>query len=110
MLPYYLMLATAIAGGAAGQIALKTGAARSTDHLGQFTNPFTLLGFGFYFISAMLYIASIKKIPVSLAYPSVAISYVVVSYAAHLLWGEPFGAKQLIALLLIGGGILVLYR
>jgi small multidrug resistance pump len=106
---YYLLLAAGIAVGAAGQIALKAGSAQTTDHATQFTNPYTLLGLAFYGVAAILYMASIKKIPISLAYPSVAVSYVVVSYAAHFFWGEPFGLRNIIGLLLIGGGILVLY-
>ena len=107
---YYLLLAVAITIGAAGQIALKAGSAQTTNHVGQFTNPYSPLGLAFYGVAAILYMASIKKIPISLAYPSVAISYVVVSYTAHLIWGEPFGLRNLVGLALIGSGILVLYR
>jgi small multidrug resistance pump len=110
MLPYYLLLAAAIATGAAGQLVLKTGSAQTTDHFGQFTNPFTIAGLGLYGLAAILYIAAIKRIPISLAYPTVAISYAVVAYWAHLVWDEPFGPQQIIGLLLIAGGILVLYR
>lgn len=110
MLPYYLLLAAGIACGAAGQLALKGGSAGTTDHLAQFLHPLTIAGFGFYVLAAVLYIAAIKRIPISLAFPSVSISYAVVAYAAHLLWDEPFGAQQLLGLAMISGGILVLYR
>jgi small multidrug resistance pump len=107
---YYILLAAGIAVGIAGQLALKAGSAATTDHFSQFTNFYTLLGFAFYTMAAFFYIASIKKIPISVAFPSVSISYVVVSYSAHVIWGEPFGLRNIVALLLIGGGIVVLFR
>jgi small multidrug resistance pump len=110
MLPYYLSLAAGILCGAIGQLSLKAGSARTSDVIAQFMNPFTLLGFGLYFAAAVFYIASIKKIPISVAYPSVSISYVVVALAAHLFWGEPFAGQQIVALALICGGILVLFH
>ena len=36
-------------------------------------------------------ILAIKRIPVSIAFPSVALSYVLVAVAAHFLWGEALG-------------------
>jgi undecaprenyl phosphate-alpha-L-ara4N flippase subunit ArnE len=109
MLPYYLALAIGIALGIAGQILLKAGSARTEDVLAQFLNPFTILGFGAYAGAAIFYIAAIKKIPVSIAYPTVSIGYVVVAYATHLIWAEPFGMQHIVALALITGGILLLH-
>ena len=110
MLPYFLSLAAAITCGAAGQLALKAGSARTGDIVAPFMNPFTLLGLFFYFGAAALYIVAIKKIAISVAYPSVSVSYVAVALAAHLLWGEPFGMQQILALALICGGIAVLFH
>ena len=56
------------------------------------------------------YIVALKKIPVSVAFPSVAASYAAVAIIAHLLWNEPFGWPQLGGLLLIGGGILLIHQ
>jgi drug/metabolite transporter (DMT)-like permease len=109
MLPYYLALAGGIGFGILGQILLKTGAERSHDIVSQFLNPFTIVGFGIYVIAAFCYIAAIKRIPLSLAFPSVSLSYAVVALLAHFLWNEPFGLQQLAGILLIGGGILVLH-
>jgi len=53
---------------------------------------------------------AIKKIPISLAYPSVSIGYVIVGIIAHVMWNEPFGLQQIAGILLIGGGILVLHQ
>jgi drug/metabolite transporter (DMT)-like permease len=109
MLPYYLALAGGIGFGVLGQILLKTGAERSRDLVGQFLDPFTIVGFGVYVIAAFCYIAAIKRIPLSVAFPSVSLSYVVVALLAHFLWNEPFGLQQLAGIALIGGGIIVLH-
>jgi undecaprenyl phosphate-alpha-L-ara4N flippase subunit ArnE len=109
MLPYYVALAVGIALGIAGQILLKAGSARTDDVIAQFLNPFTIVGFAAYAGAAVFYIAAIKKIPVSLAYPSVSIGYVIVAYTTHVIWGEPFGIQHMVALALITGGILMLH-
>ena len=109
LFPYYASLAAGIVLGVAGQIALKIGALRAGDLVGQFTSPYTVLGFGIYFLAAAFYTISIKKIPVSIAFPSVAFSYVLVALIANQLWNEPLGMQQLTGIALIAGGILLLY-
>jgi small multidrug resistance pump len=106
---YYVSLVGAILFGVAGQIALKSGALASPTLAAQFVNPLTIIGFGIYVLAAFCYIVALKKIPVSVAFPSVAASYVVVAVIAHLLWNEPFGLPQVGGLVLIGGGILLIH-
>lgn len=105
---YYVSLVGAILLGVAGQIALKSGAEGSPTVAAQFVNPLTIIGFAIYVFAAFCYIVALKKIPVSVAFPSIAASYIVVAVIAHLLWNEPFGWQQLGGLLLIGGGILLI--
>lgn len=106
----YLALAISIAIGVGGQISLKAGTTQNLGGKGVLFQPYILAGLLFYFIAALFYIYSLKKIPVSIAFPSVSISYVAVAFLAHLLWGEPFGLRQLFALLLISLGIYLLSR
>src|SRR5712691_2060348 len=105
---YYVSLVGAILFGVAGQIALKSGAVGSPTVAAQFINPLTIVGLAIYGFAALCYIVALKRIPVSVAYPSVAASYAVVAVIAHLLWDEPFGWAQFAGLLLIGSGILVI--
>jgi small multidrug resistance pump len=107
---YYISLCGAIMLGVAGQIALKSGALGAPTVMAQFINPLTLIGVAIYVLAALCYIVALKKIPVSVAFPSVAASYVVVAIIAHLLWDEPFGWPQLAGLLLIGAGILLIHQ
>ena len=107
---YYLSLFSAILFGVAGQIVLKSGATASQTVAAQFANPLTLLGLAIYVLAALLYIVALKKIPVSIAFPSVAASYAAVAIIAHLMWNEPFGWPQLGGLVLIGSGILLIHQ
>jgi undecaprenyl phosphate-alpha-L-ara4N flippase subunit ArnE len=108
--PFYASLVASIVLGVAGQIALKSGAVESATLVDQFLNPRTTLGFGIYVIAAFLYIAALKRIPVSIAFPSVAASYIIVAILAHILWQEPFGWPQIAGLVLIGGGIFLIHQ
>jgi small multidrug resistance pump len=107
---YYLSLVTAILFGIAGQLVLKSGALASSTVMAQFVNPLTMVGFAIYVAAAFFYIVALKKIPVSLAFPSVAASYAIVAVVAHFLWDEPFGWAQLGGLVLIGGGIVLIHQ
>ena len=107
---YYVSLAGAILCGVVGQIVLKSGAVASSSVAAQFVNPLTLIGFAIYVLAAFCYIVALKKIPVSVAFPSVSASYIFVAIAAHWMWNEPFGWPQLGGLLLIGGGIMLLHQ
>ncbi|HEY1798759.1 MAG TPA: EamA family transporter [Stellaceae bacterium] len=107
---FYTSLVASILLGVGGQIALKSGAVESLTVWDQFLNPRTMLGFGIYVVAAFLYIVALKRIPVSVAFPSVAVSYVVVAVLAHLLWNEPFGWSQIAGLVLIGGGIFLIHQ
>jgi small multidrug resistance pump len=107
---YYVSLISAILFGVAGQIVLKSGATATQTVAAQFANPLTLLGLAIYVLAALLYIVALKKIPVSIAFPSVAASYAAVAIIAHLMWNEPFGWPQLGGLVLIGSGILLIHQ
>jgi small multidrug resistance pump len=110
LLPYYGALALGIALGVVGQVLLKSGSERSVDLVTQFLNPFTIIGLGFYAVGAICYILAIKKIPVSIAFPMVSVSYVAVALIAHYAWGETFGAPQMAGIALIAGGIFMLFQ
>ena len=107
---YYASLVSAVLLGIAGQIALKSGAVGSQTVAAQFLNPLTIVGFAIYVFAALCYIVALKRIPVSVAFPSVAASYAIVAVLAHLLWNEPFGWPQIGGIVLIGCGVLLLHQ
>lgn len=107
---YYSSLVAAILLGIAGQIALKSAAEGSATVTAQFLNPLTIVGLAVYIVAVLCYILALKKIPVSIAFPSVAASYAVVAVLAHVLWNEPLGWPQLAGIVLIGGGVLLIHQ
>jgi small multidrug resistance pump len=107
---YYVSLAAAILFGIAGQIVLKSAAIGATTVMAQFVNPLTIIGIMIYFVAALCYIVALNKIPVSVAFPSVAASYAIVAIFAHFLWNEPLGWPQFGGILLIGSGIVLLHQ
>lgn len=109
MKPYYSLILSIIIG-IIGQLLLKAGALSSDAGKYLFLHPFTLSGLFSYFVAAMFYIQALKEIPVSVAFPSNSISYVIVAFFAFVLWKEPFGLKQFIAFILIATGIYILYK
>lgn len=108
MIIYYACLFTAILIGVVGQVSLKTGTTATAGF--PLFQPFVILGLGCYFASAMFYIYSLKKIPLSVAFPCVSLSYVMVALLAHLLWNEPFGSQHMIAIGFILTGVFLLIR
>ena len=106
----YLSLAIAILLGIAGQIVLKAGAVGAPSVISQLFSPLTLAGLVIYAAAAVAYVVALNKIPVSVAFPSVAASYAIVAVLAHLLWNEPLGWPQWGGIVLIVGGIALIHQ
>ena len=106
----YLSLGAAILLGIAGQIVLKSGAVGAPNLAAQLFSPLTLGGLAIYGCAGVAYVVALNKIPVSLAFPSVAASYAIVAVIAHLLWNEPLGWPQLGGIALIAGGIILIHQ
>jgi drug/metabolite transporter (DMT)-like permease len=104
----YVALGGSILVGLGGQLLIKAGVMRARDASLIAWNPFVAGGLGAYLVAAFLYIYALRSIPLSVAFPSVSISYFGVALASHWLWREPFGVAQVIGLALISVGILVM--
>jgi drug/metabolite transporter (DMT)-like permease len=112
-----LLILLSIVLGAGGQLLFKW-AARSLppfSDLGllrllqlMFTTPAILGGFVCFFISALLWIVAIRSVPLNIAYPMVALSYVIIFVGSHLLFNEPLGWRHWAGAVLIIGGILLI--
>ena len=107
MLIYYVVLGVGILAGIAGQMLLKTGADAPTL-VAQVLRPSSLLGLALYGSAAFMYMFALRKIPVSVAFPSVSLSYAIVAVLAYFLFGEPFGLKQAGGIALIMGGVILI--
>ena len=107
MLIYYVVLGVGILAGIAGQMLLKAGADAPTL-VAQVLRPSSLLGLALYGSAAFMYMFALRKIPVSVAFPSVSLSYAIVAVLAYFLFGEPFGLKQAGGIALIMGGVILI--
>jgi multidrug transporter EmrE-like cation transporter len=108
MMPYWLALAAAIVTAICGQVLLKSGATGDGGFLTQLLRPHSIIGLVLYGGASLLYMIALRKIPVSVALPCTAASYVVVVLLGHFVFAEPITAQKLVALALICGGVVVL--
>lgn len=110
MSPHWLALATAIVSSLIGQVLLKAGAEATgaASFASQLLRWQTLLGVGFYGAGALLYILALRKIPMSVALPCTAASYVLIALIGWWAFAEPLGAQKLAAIALIISGVVLL--
>jgi multidrug transporter EmrE-like cation transporter len=107
--------------GAFGQIFLKKGmlqvggfAIRNTNMLHKFIeiflNPWVLTGFVFYFLSSLLWLIAISRIQLSIAYPMLSISYILVLVASWFLFNEPVTLVRWSGVAVICAGVYLISR
>jgi multidrug transporter EmrE-like cation transporter len=106
---FYLALLVGILLGVVGQMLLKAGAA-GDSLVAQFSAPQSIIGLAFYAAAAVSYMLALRKIPVSVAFPSVSLSYVLVVGAAYWLEDEPLGWGKLVGIALICSGVFLVAR
>jgi len=104
---YWAVLLAAIATSMGGQTLLKAGAG-APDFLAQLMDWRTILGLALYGGAAMLYIVALRRIPMSVALPFTAISYIAAALIGHYLFHEPLTMMHLTAIGLIMAGVITL--
>lgn len=110
MMPYYLSLAAGILLGVAAQVLLKVGATGEGNLMTQLFRPQTIVGLALYGFAAFFYIIALRKIPVSVAFPSVSLSYALLAVLGHVWLREPLGLVQITAIVLIMAGVALLHH
>ena len=112
MTMYWLALGAAISTSLVGQVLLKSGASGSVAAEGGFFEQLfripTMVGLVFYGGAALLYIIALRKIPMSVALPCTAASYVVIAIIGWAVFGESLGAHKIGAIALISAGVVLL--
>lgn len=104
-----LSLLAGILLGVGGQLLLKSGASGESI-AAQYTAPASLLGLACYFVAALCYMFSLREIPVSVAFPSVSLSYVLVVALAYWRYDEPLTWSKLAGVLFICFGVFLVAR
>jgi len=69
-----------------------------------------IAGFALYFISAILYIVALKKIDLSVAYPTISISYIFVILLSHFIFGESLTTYKILGSILITLGVSFMWK
>jgi small multidrug resistance pump len=111
MTVHWFFLWSAILTSVFGQTLLKAGArGESAAHgfVSQVLDPRTLGGLALYGFAALLYTAALRRIPLSVALPCTASSYVAAVVVGHVVFGEPITMGHWMAVLVIGCGIVLL--
>ena len=104
---YWIMLAAAIGTSMGGQVLLKAGAS-VPSFTGQLFDPRTLVGLLLYGGAAMAYIVALRRIPLSVALPCTAVSYIAAALIGHYAFGEALSPMRLGAIGLICAGVVLL--
>ena len=108
----WIVLAAAIITSLVGQVLLKAGAsgsvAASAGFIDQLFRWQTIIGLGCYGGAALLYIVALRKIPMSIALPCTAASYVVIAVIGWAVFGEALGVQKMLAIGLISLGVVLL--
>lgn len=108
----WIVLAAAITTSLVGQVLLKAGAsgsvAASAGFIDQLFRWQTIIGLGCYGGAALLYIVALRKIPMSIALPCTAASYVVIALIGWAVFGESLGVQKMLAIGLISLGVVLL--
>lgn len=88
--------------------AIPRGTVNALGHLvGQLTNPWIFSGFGAAGLAAIAWMGALSTFPLSVAYPFMATSFVLVLIASSLLLGEPVTLAKVIAITFIVLGLVL---
>ena len=120
MMTYWWLIALSISTGVAGQTAIKLGVSQpSTEGTvsGLFalvnlilTSPWVLLGLTLYGIGAVAWIAVLARLDLSLAYPLLALNFVLITLSSRLILGETVPTMRWIGMSVICVGIIIVAR
>jgi drug/metabolite transporter (DMT)-like permease len=111
---YILFLFVSIALGVVAQMLFKSFAMTPKGD-GQalfwyFLNTKFIAGMGLYFVAAILYIVSLQKINLSVAHPTVAVSYIFVVGLSHIFFGESLTVYKILGSAFILMGVALMWK
>ena len=120
MMTYWWLIALSISTGVAGQTAIKLGVSQpSTEGTASslfalvnliLTSPWVLLGLTLYGIGAVAWIAVLARLDLSLAYPLLALNFVLITLSSRLILGETVPTMRWIGMSVICVGIIIVAR
>lgn len=75
-----------------------------------FTTPRIILGLALYATGAFLWMIVLSRLDLSLAYPMVSLSYILLAFLAWLLLDEPLTLPKLAGTVVICAGVFIITR
>ena len=111
----YLLLILSIITLSLGQLSLKKGIngypiePQFVSVIKAFFQPYIFLGFFFYLLSSILGFFVLKQMPVSVALPSMSITYVIIFIVSIFYFGEQFTLLKMFGIISIVGGVVLLF-
>jgi len=120
MMQYWWLILLSIISGVAGQTVIKMGVSQpgaSEAASGFFSlvnmivrSPLVLLGLMLYGVGALAWIAVLSRVNLSVAYPFLALNFILVTLSSFLFLGESVPGIRWVGVLVICGGILLVAR
>jgi len=107
----YVLLLLSMTMAVTGQLLFKRGLSSATlvptigSVLQTIFIPTVFLGFFIYGMSSIVWLFVLQKLPLSVAYPSLALTYVIVVMASFVLFKEPLTVDKIVGVLLISIGV-----
>jgi drug/metabolite transporter (DMT)-like permease len=115
------LILLSVGSGVAGQVALKMGVGRASTAAVQaagsvstlvaaFSSPLVWLGLALYGVGALAWILVLTRLDLSLAYPFLALNFVLIAIVSRLFLGETIPALRWGGIAVICVGILLIAR
>lgn len=108
----YILVALCVISLAAGQLLFKTVSGKMSNLssllLTYDTAKFFFAAMALYGVSTLLWISALRTLPLSKAYPFMAIGFIIVPIAAHLIFGERLTYLYFIGATIIVCGIIII--
>lgn len=106
---HHVFLWSGILIGVGGQWLLKAGAS-APDLISQLLSFTTLGGLVLYGAATVCYLIAIRRIPITVAFPSISLSYIVILALGVAVFGESLGVGKIVGTACIVGGVWLLNR
>jgi len=74
-----------------------------------FLSPLVLTGLFLYIISAIIWFMVLSKVDLSVAYPTLSLGYIIILFVGYFYLGEPLSVIKFIGVLLICGGVYLIF-
>ncbi|NOV00271.1 EamA family transporter [Paenibacillus planticolens] len=113
----YLLILISILLSSFGQIFMKNGANQLILYNGKLkilvhliTNVSIISGLFLYGLSTIIWIVALSRTQLSIAYPMVSFSYIIIAIASYFIFNEPLNAQKIIGLLIIVIGVIFISK